>query len=117
MHRERLEQMVVMLRGLPPEKFDIAEWHTPSECGTTACAVGWACVAPVFVKQGLYLHDQAPAFQTLTGWAAVHQFFELGSHDSHFLFDADWYDRRYSTPAVEVADRVEWFLARNAEAA
>jgi hypothetical protein len=55
MNRERLQQMVTMLRGLPPEPkesepgFHLRAWY----CRTTACAVGFACMNPVFKEQGL----------------------------------------------------------------
>jgi hypothetical protein len=108
MHKERLEQMVTMLRGLPPEKFDISDWH----CGTTACAVGHACVSPVFNEQGLELSVwDGPKFGEFDGWSAVREFFELNTVDANYLFDMDKYIQGPLTLAGDVADRIEAFIA------
>lgn len=117
MHRERLEQMVTMLRGLPPEGevgFDLSSWH----CGTTACAVGHACLNPKFQEQGLKLVPSRsdgfiPSYAGNTGWEAVRSFFGLGAEEDDYLFFAWEYPKGSQTTAAEVADRIEDFLAGN----
>ena len=119
MHRERLEQMVVMLRGLPPDGavgFDLEKWH----CGTTACAVGHACVTAAFTNQGLGLRGNArgkmmPAFAGEVEWDAVCEFFEIGDGNAEHLFAANRYISGGNTAPAEVADRIESFLAEHAE--
>lgn len=113
MNKQRLEQMVVMLRGLPPEKFNIGRWH----CGTSACAVGHACCSPAFQEQGLSLRkydwECEPAFDGETSWEAVEKFFDIKPSAASYLF----YDREYpnegETTALEVADRIESFIAEH----
>jgi hypothetical protein len=111
MNRERLQQMVVMLRGLPPEKrenFDMEDWN----CGTTACAVGWACLDPVFIEQGLHLDYLriAPQFEGGNGWYAVKHFFGVTFEQARYLFDINHYTKGCKTEPDEVADRIESFL-------
>jgi hypothetical protein len=110
MNRERLQQMVTMLRGLLPEKrenFDIGEWT----CGTSACAVGTACFHPWFNEQGLHINDcGGPEFDLWHGWHAVEQFFELSSNEARDLFCGVRYPSGDDTKPDEVADRIESFL-------
>ncbi|MEX3914841.1 hypothetical protein AB4Y43_01150 [Paraburkholderia sp. BR10872] len=107
MHVERLQRMVTMLRGLPEEKFDITNW----DCGTAACAVGHACLNPIFNEQGLWLSDGMPAFQGDESWWAVERFFEIDSVQSGHLFYGPDYPNGDLTTAAEVADRIEAFIA------
>lgn len=114
MNRERLQQMVTMLRDLSPvhhKGFDISDWH----CGTSACAVGHACLTPSFQVQGLELQYDGsgwmPAFDGETSWYAVEKFFDLSEKDAEHLFYRTSYDTSYDTTANEVADRIEEFLA------
>lgn len=112
MHKQRLEQMVTMLRGLPEEKrqnFDLSDWH----CGTSACAVGWACRDPAFISQGLRFDYEgiAPEFMGSEGWNAVKNFFDIGFDQARGLFNYDAYSNgKYATPA-QVADRIAEFIA------
>jgi hypothetical protein len=111
MNRERLQQMVTMLRGLPPEGevgFCLEVWN----CGTSACAVGHACVRPEFIEQGLIWDGDRrdPVFEGRAGWAAVERFFDLEALKAEHLF-ADWrYPTGGETTADQVADRIELFL-------
>ncbi|MFM0044075.1 hypothetical protein [Paraburkholderia sediminicola] len=111
MHKQRLEQMVTMLRGLPPEgevKFNLEVWN----CGTSACAVGHACVSPVFIKQGLKWDGimRDPVFGGACGWRAVERFFDVIPDDAERLF-ADWrYTTGGKTTPNQVADRIAEFI-------
>lgn len=114
MNRERLQQMVTMLRELPATHhigFDLETWH----CGTSACAVGHACINPEFRAQGLDLYVNTkgvaiPQYANLTGWDAVEDFFDLGMGDCERLF-AEWrYPNGNGTTPRQVADRIEYFL-------
>lgn len=105
MHRElaveRLRDLYSMLYGVPEEKLDLGTWATsgkvPSQirsaCGTTACAVGWACLYPNFKKQGLGIRTfrnknagSFPIFRDGGNWIAVEDFFGLTEHEARRLF-------------------------------
>ncbi|TCG09320.1 hypothetical protein BZM27_05830 [Paraburkholderia steynii] len=114
MNRERLQQMVTMLRNLPEDaiRFDLARWHDDeNSCGTTACAVGHACFNKVFTDQGLKLVDDVPNFNGYESWDAVEEFFELSGPVSSDLFYSPHYPNGDRTTPGEVADRIEALLA------
>lgn len=119
MNRERLSQMVVMLRGLPPDGplgFDLGVWN----CGTAACAVGHACLDPVFIAQGLTWdsHYDDPRYGDESSWYAVETFFDLTGDEATYLFYSDEYpDSGLHTTAPQVADRIESFLNEAKETA
>jgi hypothetical protein len=122
MHKERLTQMVAMLRSLPPEglpaqgqervEFDLGSWN----CGTSACAVGHACLSPVFTEQGL-AYDRItgdPLFEGRVAWPAVERFFDLSPDRAERLF-ADWrYENGVDTTPEQVATRIEEFITEHA---
>jgi hypothetical protein len=110
MHKERLQQMVTMLRGLPEGKrktFDLDEW----QYGTSACAVGYACLDPVFNGQGLRFEGLSPEFADNRGWDAVTAFFQIDPGDACQLFEISSYSTRGNTTPAQVADRIEAFIA------
>ena len=115
MNRERLQQMVTMLRELPATNhigFDLGDWY----CGTTACAVGHACLDPVFREQGLTLRQDfdgvCPVFGVHDGWDAVEMFFELSTAEAENLFYRPTYpEYGANTTPAHVADRIEELLA------
>lgn len=96
-HIERLQQVVRVLRELPKDKkLDLGLWY---QCGSTACAIGWAAADPWFNKKGLrlsqnYLSGNAkPQFRRKFGFDAVSAFFGLTSDEENFLFINDSYRR------------------------
>ena len=86
---ERLKHLSDILKNVKPENFRLNIWH----CGTAACAVGHACMDPVFNAQGLSLYRfiNVPIYEDATGWGAVKEFFGLSWRKAHYLFDADEY--------------------------
>lgn len=49
---ERFEMLVEVLERAPDENFDIRSWgFSLANCGTTACALGWAAIDPVLSKR------------------------------------------------------------------
>ena len=72
-HIERLRALYAMVAGIPEERIELETWRSrivkpydpnwskevtnkdllSQDCGTLACAVGWACAHPEFQKQGL----------------------------------------------------------------
>jgi len=95
--KERLSKMAWLLRNLPaerkvmiggpkgvPKRFDMGRWY---QCGTTACAVGYAAQYPWFIERGLTLGmGELPIYQGRIGLAAVAIFFSLDYNDAFFLF-------------------------------
>lgn len=112
-HIERLRDLYAMIVGIPERKIYLGVWRTGKfdkadgapdaitaheaahDCGSTACAVGWACAYPKFQEQGLRFHRatygyDVPVFtehQTrYQNFAAVQEFFGLTLHEAHGLF-------------------------------
>lgn len=97
-------------------------------CGTSACAVGHACLDPRFNALGLTLYwpelrrsMAMPVPDFIDGpfgyrdWAAVKAFFDLSEHQAHYLFLDDRYEAGVRTTAKMVQERVDQFLADNAD--
>lgn len=97
---ERLRTLYAVMGGVPDEKVDMNNWRRGSgawddrnlletECGTSACAVGWACAYPEFQAQGLRFNG-APLLRKgkkwLEGWGAVEKFFGVDEVTSGYLF-------------------------------
>jgi len=125
--KQRLQTLANFLRTVPPEKFDLWDWrsapHTSlpltdedlitdedlKTCGTTACAVGWACSMPEFQTEGLYYDGHTPIYapvdaQPLSYWRAVEEFFGLSYIEAQWLFSVEC----YSTPSLwRVIERLE----------
>lgn len=126
MSRERLERLASLLDTVKPEHFNLTGWYTgrytataeftPDNiqgCGTTACAVGWACTIPEFRNAGLYMTQRnAPAFEALEGYEAVSRFFEIDADKTRWLFSPVPYSiEEYKDPAA-VATRIRELLDR-----
>ena len=91
---ERLEQVVRVLKELPPEKkFDLGGWM---KCGTTGCAIGWAASDPWFTRRGLKLihscgwlrsGEWCPQYRGQGGVEmSLRCFFGMGWDDINYLF-------------------------------
>lgn len=118
MNKERLLLLAEKMESLPKHAgFDLREWiwiedededgyddaidniisamSTPKsfdtllECGTTCCAVGWACAMPEFKLQGLGYCGVGPTFNNKYGWAAVSEFFDITTLEAEGLFQHD----------------------------
>ena len=122
-HIERLRALYAMIAGIPEERIELETWrsrsvnsHDPNwgkevtnkdllsqDCGTLACAVGWACAHPEFQKQGLRW-DGGPIYRRRDGlrrfgWEAVESFFGIHYGLAKFLFSVE------SIPYSEVGTR------------
>lgn len=102
MNRIRLAILAKFLLTVPEEKFSLQTW----KCGTTACAVGWACTIPEFKEEGLSYYDEsnqhfAPKYKGEWHFDAVDEFFDISYRDSLWLFGAD--QDGYNTPIQVVA--------------
>lgn len=151
MNKERLQLMVTMLREIEADQFKrehfnligwVDIWDTQAEdylsitqgsllsdgltnvaeCGTAACACGWAAQDARFRTQGFKLHFEPnshrstvrsvlPAFKDYVGWEAVSVFFGVGRAKAEYLFLASSYETYAATPG-QVADRIEEFITQ-----
>ena len=98
---ERLRTLYSVLYGVPDEKVELQGWGYKGEslqCGTKACAVGWACLYPEFNEHGLRPLPEMisvdiilPEFGKHQGWLAVKRFFNLSEADALRLFSIEKY--------------------------
>lgn len=134
MNKARLLLLADALRHrIPPEKFDLTSWRfspppaadeddDPNEnatdddlrhaCGTTACAIGWACALPEFKEEGLSWEagGAMPLYtwgdgHFRTGWDAVEKFFNIDYGQARHFFGSEKYNR-HAHPE-QVAGRIE----------
>lgn len=114
--RRRLETLIRFMDGLPrsaTKHFDMGSFfsHTGDhlhrdyggtlttkglfDCGTTACAMGWAAACPGLRRQGLSLElkNGRPRFYYRgrhgQAFALASRFFEIDEWDCHLLFGAN----------------------------
>lgn len=130
MNVERLQHLQAILQSIKVPKsglgFNLRDWHrVRPDCGTTACACGWAGLDPVFNEQGFSLTDKLsgsdgliPMFTdngyTVHGWTAVELFFGLTYGESDYLFSANSYEKIASPK--DVANRIGEFIESKKEA-
>jgi hypothetical protein len=140
MNKQRLLALATELeKPVLPLPFDMRDWYgegyafmdeledgapvsedTAKHCGTSACAVGLACLMPEFQKQGLGTTGVTPVVSTIdgeeiaNGWGAVIFFFDIDMRNAHYLFDPDYYtteeDPENITPKM-VATRIREVVA------
>ncbi len=122
MNRERLEVLADFLEALDPKQIRMDFWF--DECGTVACAGGWACRIPEFQAAGLrtsYDPSRAddiyscptPVFSDedgeWDGYEALGAFF--GLWNPYWLFDPDEYRHEHPVTGTVVANRIRSLLA------
>lgn len=108
---ERLRTLYAVLGGVPDDSVSLRDWRSDGpgrkeitdsklladaqrgHCGTTGCAVGWACAYPEFQAQGLQFGVIGPLYRNQarwhSGWSAVLAFFELDQREADSLFLTD----------------------------
>jgi hypothetical protein len=119
MNRSRLQHLITILEAVPPERFNLNNWH----CGTAACACGWAALDPQFMAEGFTLlstegttypiFDYADGSPLLEGFAAVRKFFGLNEEQVIDLFlHSSYVERDIPNPAPQdVINRIKEYLA------
>ena len=144
MNSERLLKLADLLekdaKAKKGIKFDIGVWgfnkkktkKLPVSCGTTACAVGLACLSGVFAAEGLtykvaretypghgtgYFID--PVFGGERGFEAAANFFGLEERTTRKLFSPHYYNKGKGTKGAkgerEVALRIRHFVLFNSD--
>lgn len=98
---ERIRTLYAVMAGIPAEKVNLGTWRSSMQtnellesCGTTGCAVGWACAYPPFQAQGLdYWYGPRLVSKLASGseerigqWPAVVNFFDVSLRDAYALF-------------------------------
>ena|SRR6185312_8885744 len=142
MNKRRLLKLADLLeadaKNLKGISFDLMTWARPSEsidgsyrtklekvpvdCGTSACAVGLACISGAFRRSGLsYVYKRwnegfylIPQFGTEGGMKAVQSFFGIDRRSADFLFASDNYPegKRQGAAAERfVARRIRDFVS------
>lgn len=101
MNKERLLRLADFLeKDIPREKFNLDVWCSGEwyECGTTACACGWATQIPEFAEAGFKLipfrcevdgeryFSSDLYFQESYGFDAVTDFFSIHRDSARYLF-------------------------------
>lgn len=116
--------MYSILPGLPEAQFNLENWNNSgsrfngwyakrpdTDCGSSACAVGWATYYPEFIEQGLKrtAFAGAPAFMGEEAWDAVTAFFGLTHDEAQLIFGSD----KYGRPAIrEVMKQIRLYLLK-----
>lgn len=136
MNQQRLRLLAARLREPDVEpKFDLVSWcsaefrrepkdvntavrnRLKTKCGTTACAIGYACLMPAFQTEGLGFYYDAvfeeltPRYGGMVSWDAVERFFEISEPQAHQLFAISSYPSALTT-AADVANRIDKFIAK-----
>lgn len=146
-HIDRLKLLITVLKEVgsgawkpkdgyvAPAKFDLGTWNTGQgvhECGTSACAIGYAVLDPRIQAEGLYLdlsnfglplymkqdHPSSPTGIQLRSWDAVSEFFEIEEGVALTLFSSFCYSRGWmadslaETTLQDVIDRVQKLIDR-----
>jgi len=115
MNKERLKILADFLKTVPEQGFDLATWvslgDTPNRCGTTGCAMGWACQIPVFKADGLRIIEYVdgmyvPEFDLSYGFSASARFFEIALDQALYLFQPHNYPAGQRKNPLAVVGRI-----------
>ena len=116
---ERLKVLADFLESdaVPEDGFDMGLWHCPpsEDCGTCACAFGWACTIPSLQQDGLQIQsdDGLSVFRagegdwTDDGFDVAAKFFRLNIDETLHLFGAEEVEQ----PKSAVVARIREFIA------
>lgn len=134
---DRLTTLRDFLKTLGTDQLDMDRWM--HQCGTVACALGWACTIPEFKAAGLYIEEVHPgkflpvfepgnirSGERYSGYDAAKAFFELEREEVWRLFNPDRYvggsqEEDDGTALIvtvsQVIERLDFYIAKYAEAA
>jgi hypothetical protein len=102
---EKLSRLAWYLENkVPPENFDMNYWARViskrsrlGDCGTVACALGWATTIPEFKSEGLRLCNLGKikhvTFCSEIDYYAAQRFFGITIYQSNFIFSPGYYHR------------------------
>lgn len=105
--RKRLLKLADYLYTIPNRKFDLSCW----ECGTTACAMGYACKMPSFNRAGLRLIHGTPKYLIYEGFTAAAEFFGMSKDEAFGLFSPSYNPLGYKATPKGVAKQIRELVA------
>lgn len=122
MNKRRLQRLATMLCEVPINKFNMDHWAKKQNCGTTACALGYAGMFKPFRKAGLVtdFRDEQDGTVVFTdkrrnevtyNGRAAQMFFDLSHEEVNEIFMPSLYDVVRITPKI-VARRIRKMLDR-----
>lgn len=93
-HKERLLELANFLDTVPEDRFDFdcyvgGDWKGAQDlgCGTTACALGWACTMPSFRALGARFNWRGvPTIDNCAPMEVAEQLFGVSYNEACFLF-------------------------------
>ena len=114
MRVDRLKHLIKVLEAVPQDRFDLCTWRTlvskdkygvtthsilvfdetlKNNCGSVACAMGWASADPAFREQGLYYNAGLGTvfFNGFDSYEAAAKFFEITEGTALHLFSPNHY--------------------------
>ena len=110
-YRRRLLRVADLVESLEPAQLRMGDWFQDlggRDCGTAACAIGWACRDRKLA--GLVINDygeptlrDCPFFD---GWDAVIEYFGLDSREARHLFYIGSYPESEEPSPAMVAGRI-----------
>lgn len=96
---KRLKRLYAVIAGIPAQRIKLSSWRSDHatdkellhDCGTLACALGWACAYPPFQKKGLAWNGATPVYRDrevglVAAFEAAALFFGLSYSDASELF-------------------------------
>ena len=121
LYKDRLITLGDFLVTVPDERFDLESWRNNGQedtfhdydiddealkmdCGTTGCAVGWACTIPEFKEAGLSYVNSTINYGSLKSFQAVAEFFGVSYTEAVYLFSQVSY--KVNASPYDVAERL-----------
>jgi hypothetical protein len=138
MNTKRLLILAAFLETVPEHKFDLMNWRDTglekltlgerlsgdymsnekllnNSCGTTGCAIGWACIIPEFIEDGFTWSGNCPILtdhsKEWCGFDAVENFFSIDGSTASHLFEYTDYDYDKSG-SKDVANRIREVVSK-----
>lgn len=119
-----IRQLADYIEEIPKKRFNFAHWFhgiielltlkAPLDCGTTACALGWATTMKVFKDKGLRVCGSSIALKDDRSENAIaHKVFGVSADVFHRLFvpsdacKAAATGRQWATHARKIADELD----------
>lgn len=107
---ERWRQLIRVLEGVPEQKLNMGTWcDDEAECGTVACAAGWAGMDPWFVERGFRTSLKGNGVALYVGnsawrmdYDACRDFFGADDDEAEHIFDPKTYKDRFGFSACDI---------------
>ena len=125
MEKKKLLKLADFLETKIPKRgwknwFNLTEWAqagwVEKECGTTACAMGWATICFPRSDLRLTIHELSYGkvvelqYKGYMGFCAAAKFFNIGENQAEFLFSEWAYLNEAGASPTVVAKRIREFV-------